>query len=101
MNTKGKSKKDKNEAPCIEIRTLEVKNVRVVGKDDYVFMTLVINGVTVNNCSVKQTKDGEDFVSFPSYKGSDGKWYSTVYCKLSDEDSTKILEEVQKQIDEM
>lgn len=102
MNTKGKKKQEKKEQECINIRDLEVKNVRVCGKEDeYVFLTLVVNGVTINNCSIKQTKDGDDFVSLPSYKGNDGKWYSTVYFRLSDEDTTRICEEVQKIIDEM
>ena len=105
MNT-SKAKKteanEKQERVNIEIRSMEVKNVRVVaGKNgDLVFFTLELNGVTIYNCRVATGKNG-DFISFPQNKGSDGKYYNDVYVSLSDEDSTKILEEIQKQIDAM
>lgn len=105
MNTSKAKKteaKEKQERSNIEIRSMEVKNVRVVaGKNgDLVFFTLELNGVTIYNCRVATGKNG-DFISFPQYKGSDGKYYNNVYVSLSDEDSTKILEEIQKQIDAM
>ena len=105
MNTskaKKTEKKEKQERTNIEIRSMEVKNVRVVaGKnDDLVFFTLELNGVTIYNCRVATGKNG-DFISFPQYKGGDGKYYNNVYASLSDEDSAKILEEIQKQIDAM
>lgn len=105
MNTSKAKKteaKEKQERTNIEIRSMEVKNVRVVaGKNgDLVFFTLELNGVTIYNCRVATGKNG-DFISFPQYKGSDGKYYNNVYVSLSDEDSVKILEEIQKQIDAM
>ncbi len=105
MNTSKAKKteaKEKQEMTNIEIRSMEVKNVRVVaGKNgDLVFFTLELNGVTIYNCRVATGKNG-DFISFPQYKGSDGKYYNNVYVSLSDEDSSKILEEIQKQIDAM
>lgn len=105
MNTSKAKKteaKEKQERTFIELRSMEVKNVRVVaGKNgDLVFFTLELNGVTIYNCRVATGKNG-DFISFPQYKGSDGKYYNNVYVSLSDEDSVKILEEIQKQIDAM
>lgn len=105
MNTSKAKKteaKEKQERVNIEIRSMEVKNVRVVaGKNgDLVFFTLELNGVTIYNCRVATGKNG-DFISFPQYKGGDGKYYNNVYVSLSDEDSAKILEEIQKQIDAM
>ena len=105
MNTsKAKKTSKKNEGAqereFCEIRTCEVKNVRVVdGKNgDLVFFTLTINGVTIYNCRVATGKNG-DFISFPQYKGSNGTYYNNVYVAISDEDSAKILEEIQKTID--
>ena len=106
MNT-SKAKKNSNkkeeqqERTFCEIREMEVKNVRVVdGKNgDLVFFTLTINGVTIYNCRVATGKNG-DFISFPQYKGSNGTYYNNVYVAISDEDSAKILEEIQTQIDE-
>ena len=105
MNTSKAKKTSKKaegaqERTFVEIRDCEVKNVRVVdGKNgDLVFFTLTINGVTIYNCRVATGKNG-DFISFPQYKGSNGTYYNNVYVSISDEDSAKILEEIQKQID--
>ena len=103
MNTskaKKATKAEQAERVNIEVRECEVKNVRVVdGKNgDLVFFTLVLNGVTIYNCRVATGKNG-DFISFPQYKGNNGTYYNNVYAPLSDEDSAKILEEIQKQID--
>lgn len=106
MNTsnakKNKKEDQQQERTFCEVRECEIKNVRVVdGKNgDLVFFTLTINGVTIYNCRVATGKNG-DFISFPQYKGSDGKYYNNVYVSISDEDSNRILEEIQKQIDNM
>lgn len=105
MNTSKAKKTSKKqdqaqERTTIEVRSVVVKNVRVVdGRNgELVFFTLEINGVIIYNCRVATGKNG-DFISFPQYKGSDGKYYNNVYVPLADEDSTSILEEIQKQID--
>ena len=74
MNTSKAKKTSKKaegaqERQFAEIRTCEVKNVRVVdGKNgDLVFFTLTINDVTIYNCRVATGKNG-DFISFPQYK---------------------------------
>lgn len=106
MNTsnakKNKKEDQQQERTFCEVRECEVKNVRVVdGKNgDLVFFTLMINGVTIYNCRVATGKNG-DFISFPQYKGSNGTYYNNVYVSISDEDSNRILEEIQKQIDNM
>lgn len=104
MNTskaKKQGAKKQTERQFCEVRECEVKNVRVVaGKNgDLVFFTLTINGVTIYNCRVATGKNG-DFISLPQYKGNDGKYYNNVYVALSEEDAAKILEEIQRQIDE-
>lgn len=98
---KNTKKQEQAERVFCEVRECEVKNVRVVdGKNgDLVFFTLVINGVTIYNCRVATGKNG-DFISFPQYKGSNGTYYNDAYVSLSDEDSKKILADVQKAINE-
>lgn len=104
MNTskakKVTKKAEVKERETIELRSAEVKNVRVVDSKngDLVFFTAVINGVVIYNCRVATGKNG-DFISYPQYKGSDGKWYNNVYVSLAEEDSNKILELVQAEID--
>lgn len=61
-----------------------------------VSFNMVLNGVTIYNCTVAETKEGKPFISFPSRKGSDDKWYSYVYFKFTDADLEAILEAVEK-----
>ena len=61
-----------------------------------VSFNMVLNGVTIYNCTVAETKEGKPFISFPSRKGSDDKWYSYVYFKFTDADSKAILDAVEK-----
>lgn len=104
MNTanakKKTSKAETKTRETIEVRSAEVKNVRVVEsqRGDLVFFTAVINGIVIYNCRVATGKAG-DFISFPQYKSSDGKYYNNVYVALSDEDAGKILTLVQNEID--
>lgn len=61
-----------------------------------VSFNMVLNGVTIYNCTVAETRDGKQFISFPSRKGSDDKWYSYVYFRFSDADLEAIIEAVEK-----
>ena len=106
MNTKGKGSKkeaEKKEVEVLELKSWNVDRVRVVttkdGKD-LVFLTLMLNGVSINNCRIATGKNG-DFISFPQYKGTNGEYYNVVYAKLSEEDTKNICALVQEKIDEM
>ena len=61
-----------------------------------VSFNMVLNGVTIFNCTVAETKDGKQFISFPARKGSDNKWYSYVHFRFSDADLEAILEAVEE-----
>lgn len=102
MNTnKAKTKKtESKEREYIEVRSAGVSNVRVLeGKNgELIFFTLCLNGVYINNCRVVEGKNG-DFISWPQYKGSNDQYYYAVYCALSDEDTKKILDQVQAEFD--
>jgi DNA-binding cell septation regulator SpoVG len=103
MNTKNaKKNKETKERTFATISSFKTDNVRVVeGKNgDIVFFTLTINDVTIYNCRAATGKNG-DFISFPQYKGTNGNYYNNVYVSISDEDAKKILDEVQKTIDNM
>ena len=104
MNTSKakKATKETKERKTIEVRSAAASNVRVVeGKNgDLVFFSLELNGVNINNCRIATGKNG-DFVSFPQYKGTNGQYYNTVYVALSDEDTKKIVADVQDAIDNM
>lgn len=79
------------------IESLHVDHVRCVeGKNgSLVFFTLTLNGVVINNCRVAEGKNG-DFISLPQYRGNDGKYYSHVFFRFSDDDEAAILAEVER-----
>ena len=56
--------------------------------------TLIYNNVTIYGCNLATAKDGRKFVSFPSYKGNDDKYYDYVYVKLSDEETVSIINKI-------
>lgn len=71
--------------------SFEIERIRQNQYGD-IFFTLTIDGyIHINGCRLVTKKDGmSEFVSFPSYKGSDGKYYSHVYVELEDEETEEI-----------
>ena len=79
----------------------EVTKIITVGrvhqfKDGSVVFDMTINNVTIYNCRIVEGKNG-DFVSFPSYKGNDNKYYRYAYTELDPLD----VELIEKQINSM
>ena len=90
---------EKKEAQATEEKKVKIYNLEVKRAKEYkdtVFFDVDINGVMIYGCRFVEDKNG-DFVSFPSYKGSNGKYYSHAYIKL-DEASVKLIDE---QIDQL
>ncbi len=63
--------------------------------NDAVFFDVDINGVMIYGCKVIEGSKG-DFISFPSHKGKDGKYYNYAYIKLSDDQTKEIIEQVEQ-----
>lgn len=87
IKTKKKTEKD------------EVKNsIKVtrghVFDDGSVAFDMEVNGVSIYNSILREGKNGQ-FVSFPSRKGKDGKYYSHCFVKLSEEDIADIIEQIE------
>lgn len=82
---------------CGEVNSFVVSRVRQLDSRNgsVIFFSLNLNGVSINNVRVAEGKNG-DFISLPQYRGSDGKWYSTVFFRFSPDDETAILAEVEK-----
>jgi DNA-binding cell septation regulator SpoVG len=76
---------------------VNAKVVRANQVDDLVFFDVDINGVTIYGCKVVEGKNG-DFISFPSHKGKDGKYYNHAYIKLSDDQSKEIISQVENML---
>ena len=76
---------------------VNAKVVRANQVDDLVFFDVEINGVTIYGCKVVEGKNG-DFISFPSHKGKDGKYYNHAYIKLTDEQAKYIISQVENML---
>ena len=76
---------------------VNAKVVRANQVEDLVFFDVEINGVTIYGCKVVEGKNG-DFISFPSHKGKDGKYYNHAYIKLTDEQAKDIISQVENMI---
>lgn len=79
----------------IVISSVSVERVRDTSRG--IFFTLVLNGIYIHSCKVVEGKNG-DFISFPHYKGSNGKWYSYVWVQLAEADSNHILSLVEDEL---
>lgn len=87
-----KSKENKEaSAPVVN----DLKVLRAKEYQDNIFMDLEINGVTIYGCRFVEGSKG-NFVSFPSHKGKDGKYYNYAYIKLDDAMIQLIDEELDK-----
>ena len=59
-----------------------------------------INGITIYGMAIMANKTtGEAFLSWPSQKGRDGKYYSVCYGRLSDTDQETIIGEIYAWLD--
>lgn len=71
-----------------------VSDLQVLRAKEYkgtTFLDLQVNGVKIYGCRFVEGKNG-DFISFPSYKGNDGKYYNYAYVDL-DEAMVKLIDE--------
>lgn len=84
-----------NQTPAT-ITSFDVSRVKM-RSNNKVYFSLTLNDVTINGCTVIEHANG-DFISYPCYKGNDGKFYNFAYVRLSDEDQKKIIAELERQL---
>ncbi len=97
MNKPNTNAKKSNQE-CLKISSFSVIRARVLNSGSVV-ADLKINGIIIYGCFVVETKKG-DFISLPQQKGSDGKYYSIVWAKLSKQDTEDIIAEIEKKLNE-
>ena len=85
-----KANKEKTESTKNDIKVTRGH----VFDDGSVAFDMEVNGVSIYNATLRDGKNGQ-FVSFPSRKGKDGKYYSHVFVKLSDDDVKTIVEQLE------
>ena len=87
-----KTKKEKNKKDFLKV----IKVTRAHQFDDgSIAIDLDVNGVSIYNAVLREGKNGM-FVSWPSRKGKDNKYYSHVFVKLSEADIKSIIEQVEE-----
>ena len=93
-------KSNTQERQFVKVDSFGIRRANEYDKTGTIFFDLDINGLTVYGCTVAKRKtDESEFISFPSRKGADGKYYSIVYCALSQEDQDRILDAVYDLLD--
>lgn len=68
-------------------------------EDGAVTFNLQVDGlVFIYGCRIYDGKDGKPFVSFPSRKGNDGKYWNHVFIKLTDAQTEEIAKQVEEKL---
>ena len=72
---------------------VSIKRAAAIDEKTIMF-DMIVNGVTIYGAAVKKNKDGGMFVSLPSRKGKDGKYYNIAYFPMNDEKQQEIINKV-------
>lgn len=95
MARRTSSNEQKNEAVELDIKVLRANQFK---DSDNIGITLEINGIKIYNAVYidMSAKKKDDFISWPSYKGSDGNYYNYVYVSLTSEQVKDISNQIDK-----
>lgn len=99
MLRKDKAVSSTRERQYLPISTFTVERCRVNENCTRVTFTLKIPGA-IFPCMKYVCTDQYQFLAPPEDKGSDGKYYKRYYLYLSEEDAKRIMEEVERQVNE-
>lgn len=75
-------------------KLIVVKRAKAFNDGNIVF-DMIVNDVTIYGCRLLEGKNGM-FVSFPSRKGKDDKYYNSAYVGLSVADVDNIVAQIEK-----
>ena len=89
-NTKGSKAKERE---TIEVISYNIKRA-IECRNGAILFDLELNGVCIYGCHIAESRDGNEFISFPRRKGNDGKYYSVAWASLSEDDTADILDSV-------
>lgn len=94
QNKKQSTKTDRPQLDELHVESYRIGRLHVWDNGGISFDLTINNALTIYNCRLAANKDGEAFVAWPARKGSDGKYYSHVYARLSAADTDKICQAV-------
>lgn len=84
----------KNNAINDQEKLIVVKRAKAFDDGKIVF-DMIVNDVIIYGCMLLEGKNGI-FVSFPSRKGKDNKYYKIAYVGLSEADVSNIVAQIEK-----
>ena len=68
--------------------------------DPFVYLTL--NDAFTIQCHLKETKKGDQFLSFPSWKDSDGEYHQYTYIDKSlNDEMDKLIEKISNALEDI
>ena len=94
--------KNKEKAPEMEYKA-EVKRAHDLSKDGKTCISfdMIVNGIRINGCFYREgEKDGKpyEFISLPSTKGKDNKYYPVCSFTISDDLKKDIEDQIEKML---
>lgn len=95
-----KNNKGETANTVYNVKVLSVREIK--GRPDCYRFNADVNGVTIYGMSYVTYQDNKtgkkrNFISFPSYKGNDDKFYNVCYFKIEDE--SDLFKDIEKQIE--
>ena len=67
--------------------------------DGSITFNLTVDGfVNIYGCRIYDGKEGKPFISFPSRKGNDGKYWNHAYIKLTDEETEDVARQIEEKL---
>ena len=76
----------------MNMTAITVSNVRKFSET--VYFDVEVYGVKIYGMRVITKSDGEKFISFPSSKGKDGKYYNHAWFKMSADEQKALINTV-------
>ena len=95
-NARGREAKERE---TIEVISYNIKRA-IECRNGAILFDLELNGVCIYGCHIAESRDGNEFIGFPSRKGNDGKYYSVAWASLSEDDTADILDSVRDALEQ-
>ena len=68
-------------------------------EDGGISFDMEFSGISFYRLGIREGKNGS-FITYPSYKGTDGNYYHYFYLPLSDDTQDKIIQSVYNRLDD-
>lgn len=66
--------------------------------DGSIVFDMIVNGISLYSCTIRESRNGNIFISFPSKQGKDGKYYSYAYFPIDSDLQDKIIDMIAEKL---